>query len=722
MFEAFRYSNLSLLKKVLWPYILLLLTLAMAISFGSSILLQGRLIDSTQKRLEHVQKQAYEDFKVLEQLLSSNTIKAAKQKITSPEELNSELGPCAHHMQVIIASNDNPELSGQLLAQLKQARARESVYVSAINDGETGISLVAAQWLEKNRYLIIKHPLGHEYLDKLSKRYESNFYLLNQQGELLIANTDATEHAPLISKTELNQMRSGEQLLRVTEGREPQLISYSPLPLGHDGSFLLGSAQSLSEIEALLINHRLYLLAIIGLSLLLCTTLFRSLLIRLFNPLEALMKTYEIVKSGNYKTRINIEENNHSQLVKLCIACNQLLDLLNEKDQKIEETSKQLVKMEDLKSHNQHLRKNNLELENRVINLKEQNQELSALFKVTQTMVSSLDQQLLYERILQTLKETLKCTVCVLYVFQPGSDTLRAVKVQGLFGVDVKAITVELGQELAGEAALNQKLGYLPDLSLSNNKPKYVNEIISEGSLLSVPLTVQNRLIGVVNLHQDGCNSFSTTSQQIAQAIANQASIAIENARLYEKTKTLSATDELTGLSNRRQFQEYLLRELAQARRHHNSFSILMIDIDHFKLYNDHHGHLKGDIVLKKVASLLLQNTRGVDLVARFGGEEFVMLLPKSNKPNSLSVAEKLRMCVEKEYFSGAEKSQPGQRLTISIGISHFPGDSSDIYDLMNLADNALYEAKKQGRNKCISWEKDLIADNPAASDKKAET
>jgi diguanylate cyclase (GGDEF)-like protein len=409
-------------------------------------------------------------------------------------------------------------------------------------------------------------------------------------------------------------------------------------------------------------------------------------------------------------------------LVKLCIACNQLLDLQSSNDQKIEEMSDQLAKMEDLKKHNQHLRKSNLELENRTVNLKEQNQELSALFKVTQTMTSSLDQQLLYERILQTLKETLNSSICVLYIFQPGSDTLKAVKVQGIYGIDLKTITVELGKGLSGETALNQKLGYLPDLSSSDSKPRYGTEIITDGSLLTVPLTVQNRLIGVINLHQLNCNAFSSTSQKIAQAIASQAAIAIENAWLYEKTKTLSATDELTGLSNRRQFQEYLLRELAQSRRHHNSFSILMIDIDHFKLYNDFHGHLKGDIVLKKVASMLLQNTRGVDLVARFGGEEFVMLLPKSDKKSSLAVAEKLRLCIEKEYFSGAENSQPGQRLTISIGVSHFPGDSSDVYDLMNLADTALYEAKKRGRNKCVGWASDLLSNSSGANNKKTET
>ncbi|MDB4470776.1 sensor domain-containing diguanylate cyclase [Deltaproteobacteria bacterium] len=722
MLDQYRYGNLNLLKKVLWPYILLLLMLAMAISLGSSMLLQGRLIESTQHRLIHIQKQVYGDFKKLEQLLDQNSSNAIQQRPATVKEIEKTLLPSGQQIAVTISTYDNPDLSPQLKELLAKASPRKTAYISAIHDPAHGQTLVAAQQLDAERYLILQHPVGRDYLDELAKRYESHFYLLNQQGELIDSNTEAGDYIPGLSETELSQMRSGAPLITVTDSPDTHLVSYSPLPLGHDGIFLLGTAQSLSDVESLILNHRFYLLGIIGLSLLICITLFRSLLIRLFSPLNALMEVHEKVKSGDRNARIDIEKNNRSQLVQLCIACNQLLDLSSENDKKIEEMTEQLSKVDDLKAHNQHLRKTNLELETRTVNLKEQNQELSALFKIIQTMTSSLDLQLLYERILQTLKETLNCSTCVLYIFQHGSDTLKAVKVQGLYGIDLKSITVELGKNLAGETALNQKLGYLPDLSTSDDKTSYANEVISEGSLLSVPLTVQNRLIGVINLHQLSCDAFSKTSQQIAQAIASHASIAIENAWLFEKTKTLSATDELTGLSNRRQFQEYLLRELAQSRRHQNSFSILMIDIDHFKLYNDHHGHLKGDIVLKKVASMLLQNTRGVDLVARFGGEEFVLLLPKSDKDSSLAVADKLRLCIEKESFSGAENSQPGQRLTISIGVSHFPGDSSDVYDLMNLADTALYEAKKQGRNKCIGWSADLHIETNEADNKKAET
>ena len=708
MLKKIRYANLSLLNKVLLPYILLLLTLAMATSFGSSMLLHGGLIDISQQRLRHIQQQAYADFKNIERLLTLNAQLTGNTPEVSVTETEQALQPYDKHITVTLTNLNDPDLSEPQRNLLNKSQANGTDYITVLNDPQQGQVLAAAQQLTENFFLVLKHPLGPQHLDVLANHYKADFILLTKTGELLAHNQGAGNFIPSLNEKILTRVLAGQPYSETIAGQDTRLVSYTALPLGHDAIYLLATAQSLSNIESLITNHRLYLLGIIGLSLLICITLFRSLLIRLFNPLTALMSAYNKVRKGDDDYRIEIEKNNSSQLIKLCHGCNQLLDRLGSKRQKIEELSQQVVKLEELKTHNEHLRKTNLELETRAVSLKEQNQKFSALFKVTQTMVSSLDQQLLYERIIQALRDSLNCSVCVLYIFQSASDRLIAVKVQGLYGVDLKSVSVELGEEQAGTAAINQKLIYIPDLSVVPNKPCYTNEKIDEGSMLSVPLAVQNRLIGVLNLHQSEVNGFSNTSQQIALAIANQAAIAIENARLYEKTKTLSATDELTGLSNRRQFQEYLLRELAQSRRQHNPFSILMIDIDHFKRYNDYHGHLKGDIVLKKVASLLVQNTRGVDLVARFGGEEFVLLLPKSDKQSSLSVAEKLRMCIEKEFFPGANQSQPGQRLTISIGISHFPSDSSDIYDLMNLADTALYAAKKQGRNTCVGWSSDL--------------
>jgi diguanylate cyclase (GGDEF)-like protein len=114
---------------------------------------------------------------------------------------------------------------------------------------------------------------------------------------------------------------------------------------------------------------------------------------------------------------------------------------------------------------------------------------------------------------------------------------------------------------------------------------------------------------------------------------------------------------------------------------------------------------MRGDALLRQVGQILLNNTRGIDLVCRFGNEEFVILLPKTNKTGGLAAAEKLRQCILNETFPGAAESQPGGRLTISFGISEFPLDSKNIYELLNLADRALYNAKQEGRNRSIAWE-----------------
>lgn len=709
MFAKVSYANLSLLKKVLLPYVLLLLTLAMAISFGSGMLLNSGLLDISQKQLLHVQKQAYDDFKNIERLMSLTVNLSLDPPDKATRRLEQVIQPYDNHITAAMVKWQAADLSEQQQALLEKSRIKGSAYITVQQTAEHGLVLTSAQPVTDDSFTLLFHPLGNEHLDRLAKHYTADFFLLDQQGEVLIKSGTSVNYLPKLSELSRSKLLAGESYSTIVKHDGERLIIYTALPLGHDTVFLLATSQSLADLEALIGKHRLYLLGIIGLSLLICITLYRSLLLRLFSPLGALMTAYDKVAGGDDNYRIAVEGHSHSQLVKLCNGCNQLLDRLSSKQDQVEELSAKLHRMQELKEHNRHLRKSNLELEARSLNMKEQNQELSALFKVTQTMVSSLDQKLLYERIIQALKDSLNCPIYVLYILQPAADHLVAVKAQGIFGVDLKSITVELGDGQAGMAAINQQPIYLPDLSKESNPPNYGNELIDTGSMLSVPLAVQNRLIGVLNLHQKEVNGFSNTAQQIAQAIASQAAIAIENARLYEKTKALSATDELTGLSNRRQFQEYLMRELAQSRRQHNPFSILMIDIDHFKLYNDYHGHLKGDIVLKKVASLLVQNTRGVDLVARFGGEEFVLLLPKSDKASSLSVAEKLRLCVEQEFFPGADQSQPAKRLTISIGVSFFPGDSSDIYDLMNLADTALYEAKKQGRNTCVGWAPNLL-------------
>ncbi len=171
----------------------------------------------------------------------------------------------------------------------------------------------------------------------------------------------------------------------------------------------------------------------------------------------------------------------------------------------------------------------------------------------------------------------------------------------------------------------------------------------------------------------------------------------------YEIAASQACTDPMTGLYNPRHLWRTLDKELERATRYGRLCSVLMIDIDYFKNYNDLHGHLQGDEVLKKTAEIFRHNTRNTDISIRYGGEEFLIVMPETAKDLALVVGEKLRRAFQDFPFPH-EKSQPGGRLTISIGISTFPEDAGDARTLVDRADKALYRAKEEGRNRVMTW------------------
>lgn len=170
----------------------------------------------------------------------------------------------------------------------------------------------------------------------------------------------------------------------------------------------------------------------------------------------------------------------------------------------------------------------------------------------------------------------------------------------------------------------------------------------------------------------------------------------------HERLRQLAITDGLTGLFNHRYFKEHLEQELYRASRHHSEVSLIMIDIDFFKRYNDTFGHPAGDVLLRAVAKILKDNIRKIDIAARYGGEEFTLVLADTAKAAASMVAEKMRRMVETNAFEGLPQHQDGHT-SISLGVAAFPLDATNPNDLIAMADQRLYQAKQRGRNQVVA-------------------
>ncbi len=222
--------------------------------------------------------------------------------------------------------------------------------------------------------------------------------------------------------------------------------------------------------------------------------------------------------------------------------------------------------------------------------------------------------------------------------------------------------------------------------------------VTTGAGFLAMPLRAQKRVCGALFLTRES-EGFTARELQLLRIYCNQAAVAIENAIVYERVENLAATDGLTGLFNRRYLEGALERELARAERSCSSLALLLLDIDHFKSFNDTYGHAMGDLVLKNVATTLQRGLRQADVLARFGGEEFVVLLPQVGERGALESAERIRAALES---SGIHPGGSGKRVTVSIGLAMFPDDADSSESLLSAADEALYRAKDAGRNRVV--------------------
>jgi diguanylate cyclase (GGDEF)-like protein len=221
-------------------------------------------------------------------------------------------------------------------------------------------------------------------------------------------------------------------------------------------------------------------------------------------------------------------------------------------------------------------------------------------------------------------------------------------------------------------------------------------------SVLAAPILVERQLVGIVRLNGFEPQMFSVADLRILEALSLMASLALENLQLLAKLQEGAVRDNLTGLYTRKFFDERVAEEILQAGRFQTEFCLLMMDIDHFKRYNDTYGHAAGDQVLVRFAQVLGRLVRPVDILARYGGEEFVLILPQTSLVQARGMAETIRQTIAAEVFQFGQDATTQERVTVSIGLSHFPQEATIASQLLRVADYRLYQAKEGGRNRVI--------------------
>jgi len=219
-------------------------------------------------------------------------------------------------------------------------------------------------------------------------------------------------------------------------------------------------------------------------------------------------------------------------------------------------------------------------------------------------------------------------------------------------------------------------------------------------SVISAPVMLENRILGVLRLETRRRNAYTADDLRILRVIGDISAVAINNAHFYAKTEELAIKDGLTGLYVRRYFNERLREELKRAERQKYDFSLLMLDIDYFKYYNDKYGHSAGDLVLQHIAGSLHKFADTGDVIARYGGEEFAVILSKESREDARRIAEEIRNHVAEDFVVLRGKKT---HVTVSIGIATYPQDAVEEKGLIRIADSRLYTAKREGRNQICS-------------------
>lgn len=433
-----------------------------------------------------------------------------------------------------------------------------------------------------------------------------------------------------------------------------------------------------------------------------------------------LAKTMEKVEHGMFLVRARVDKLDEIGFVslglnKLLATITQLQARNIEKEYDLQDAHEQLSIKTQIERIAEELKQSNTKLQKRV-----SAQEL--LMEASHHLGEISNVEEVIKRLVHLIQEKLKLLDFAIFLsdLKKNPPSLKLAIASGIANIDlITNLTFQFGEGITGLAAQSKKPIAIHDISkdsrlkvwkeLSQSAQPGIPPFLQRGSLLSTPMIYQKKVFGVMDFFYTKQNAFREDDIELFYALGALAAMAIANAKLYEETLQLATEDPLTKTLNRRAMERLIEREIARSQRFQTPVSLLMIDVDHFKLFNDRMGHLLGDQALQQVAETIQHAVRKVDSVARFGGEEFCVILPQTPMEAAQEVANKLAERIHQIDLPGKEQ-QPFGFISVSIGVSSFPDQTAqhpkddETRKLIHAADLALYEAKRQGRNQVITY------------------
>ena len=325
-------------------------------------------------------------------------------------------------------------------------------------------------------------------------------------------------------------------------------------------------------------------------------------------------------------------------------------------------------------------------------------QELTIFHDVAKALTSSLNLDSILQTIMEKMAEYFRPDTWSLLMVDEEKDELYFAIAVGAAAEVLSKVRLKVGEGIAGWVAKHGQPLIVPDVQ---NDPRFSSRLdemtrLQTHSVICVPLRSKHRVLGVIQL----VNANAEMSEQemfFLQALCDYAAISIENARSVEKIQELTITDDCTGLFNARHLYKTLDTEVYRSSRFGYEFSVLFIDLDHFKSVNDTHGHLIGSKLLAEIGYLVKAQLRLIDFAFRYGGDEFVVLLPQTSKDQALVVAKRLQDAMRATRFCRDE----GLNLNVlaSIGLATYPHDARTAHDIIRQADEMMYLVKNTTRD-----------------------